>query len=319
MATVSGQATTYNLPNYVGELFAASPTETPFLSAIGGLTGGTGLTVKSTEFGWQYDTRRTSSAGNVEVEGANAPAGSNQTRANVTNVTEIHQSTVEVSYSRQGATAQYSGVNSDQTSPITDELQHQIDAELESMAVDIEQSFLNGTYAKPADNTAPRKTRGLLSAVTTNVNANGGIGRELTKAIVDATMVGMFEAGAKLPQDRTVFMVGPSLKVKLSNLYGTAPNSAPQPDRTIGGINVQTIVTDFGSFGVMVNRWMPAGTLAIVDLSVCKPAFLEVPGKGRLFVEPLAKIGASERYQLYGEVGLQYGPEFYHGKIADLL
>jgi len=40
MAGITGQGTTYNLPNYVGELFAVSPEDTPFLSSIGGLTGG---------------------------------------------------------------------------------------------------------------------------------------------------------------------------------------------------------------------------------------------------------------------------------------
>ena len=39
MAAVAGQGTTFNLPNYHGELFTVTPTETPFLSAIGGLAG----------------------------------------------------------------------------------------------------------------------------------------------------------------------------------------------------------------------------------------------------------------------------------------
>ena len=52
---VTGTGTTWNLPNYAGELFSASPTKTPFLSAIGGLTGG--LKSESDEFivGQLYD------------------------------------------------------------------------------------------------------------------------------------------------------------------------------------------------------------------------------------------------------------------------
>jgi hypothetical protein len=41
----------------------------------------------------------------------------------------------------------------------------------------------------------------------------------------------------------------------------------------------------------------------------CRRFFLEVPGKGHFFAEPLAKTGAKDRVQLYGEVGLQYGNE----------
>ena len=51
MAGISGQGTTFNLPNYVGELYALTPADTPFLSAIGGLTGG-GMTT-ATEVEWQ--------------------------------------------------------------------------------------------------------------------------------------------------------------------------------------------------------------------------------------------------------------------------
>lgn len=40
MAVVEGLGTTWNLPNYAGELFTADPSQTPFLSMIGGLTGG---------------------------------------------------------------------------------------------------------------------------------------------------------------------------------------------------------------------------------------------------------------------------------------
>ena len=49
MAEVLGQGTTYNLPNYVGELFATTPQDTPFTSANGGLTGG--RKTRSTKFG----------------------------------------------------------------------------------------------------------------------------------------------------------------------------------------------------------------------------------------------------------------------------
>ena len=40
MGAVSGMGDSYDLPNYVGELFNITPNDTPFLSAIGGMTGG---------------------------------------------------------------------------------------------------------------------------------------------------------------------------------------------------------------------------------------------------------------------------------------
>jgi hypothetical protein len=45
---------------------------------------------------------------------------------------------------------------------------------------------------------------------------------------------------------------------------------------------------------------------------------MPIPGKGELFLEPLAKTGAAENSQLYGEWGLQYGPQTMHGEITGL-
>lgn len=318
MAAVSGQGTTYNLPNYHGELFTISPTETPFLSAIGGLNAAKKST--STEIEWQTIDRRSSSANNAALEGANAPSGAERSRLNATNVLEIHQSAIEVSYTKLAARGNFSGANiaPEWDDVVLDELAIQTMAELESMGVDIEKSFLSGVYNKPSDNTTARKTRGLLTAITTTVNANGGVARPLTADIINATLQSAFQAGAKLPQDKTVLMAGPGQKVAITNAYATATLSAPTRDRTIGGLNVETVVTPFGTFGVMLDRWMPDGQVAVVDLSVCYPVFLEIPGKGLMFVEELARTGSARKFQLYGEVGLEYGPENFHALIKDL-
>lgn len=321
MAAVSGQGTTFNLPNYHGELFVVSPYETPFLSAIGGLNAA--KITHATSFEWQTVDRRTSSANNVALEGAAAPAGAERARSNVDNVVEIHQSAIEVSYTKIAARGNFSGANiaPQQDDLVLDELAVQTMAELESMAVDIEQSFLSGTYHKPTDNTTARATQGVLGVAAT-VSANGGTNRALTASIVNAHLQAMFDAGAKLPQASTVFICGSAQKVALNTAYADpslgATLVAVQRDRTVGGVNVETLVTPFGTFGVMLNRWMPAHEIAVVDLSVCYPVFLEIPDKGLLFTEELARTGSSRKFQLYGEIGLEYGPTNAHGLIKDL-
>ena len=316
MASVSGQGTTFGLPNYTGELFQVSPADTPFLSLIGGLNSY--LTCESTEFEWQTVDLRSTSAGNTVVEGAAAPTANEQSRSNVTNVVEIHHSAVNISYTKQAARQLKSGTNNAERNPIEVELMFQVMQELKAMAVDIEKSFLNGTYQKPGNNATARKSRGIISAIATNVNANGGTPRAISKSIVDTTLSTMFSNGSPLNQSTTVFMTGPAQKIALSNLYATATLSQPTLSRTLGGFALDTIVTDFGVFPVLLNRWMPTGKVAVVDLDVCSPVFLEIPDKGTLFVEPLARTGANTQYQMYGEVGLKYGPETYHGLISDL-
>jgi hypothetical protein len=64
---------------------------------------------------------------------------------------------------------------------------------------------------------------------------------------------------------------------------------------------------------------MPAGTIALVDMSVVNPVFQPVPGKGNFFYEELAKTGAAEKGQIFGQFGLAHGPAFMHGTITNLL
>ena len=100
---------------------------------------------------------------------------------------------------------------------------------------------------------------------------------------------------------------------ELTHRLGLADRS-----RTIGGVNVGTIVTDFGDFGIVLDRYMPTNKIALFDMSVVAPCFLPIPGKGHFFAEPLAKTGAYDHVQLYGEIGLEYGPEQYHGQITSI-
>lgn len=316
MATVSGLGTTYNLPNYAGDLFQVSPSDTPFLSAIGGLSGGRRTT--STKFQWQTEGIESTSANNAVIEGADAPTASEVARSNVFNVCEIHQEAVKVSYTKQAATGLLNGINTaDGANPVNDELAHQIQLKLKKIAVDVEKSFLSGVLVDPANNSTARHTAGLDSVITTNVSSASSP-RALSTDIVNSLLSGMYSNGSPLNQDNTVFLVGPKQKLALTKVYSASGLNQPTPTRNVGGVAIDTLVTDFGTFGVMLDRWVPADTIYVVDLSVCAPVFLEIPGKGTLFAEPLAKTGASENYQLYGEVGLYYGPESFHGTISDL-
>lgn len=78
MPGITGLGTTYNLPNYVGELFGASPEDTPLLSAIGGLTGGQSAGATFVE--WQGYDLRDAADDRQRTEGAAAPDGEARAR-----------------------------------------------------------------------------------------------------------------------------------------------------------------------------------------------------------------------------------------------
>lgn len=319
---ITGLGTTYNLPNYTGILYSLTPADTPFFSAIGGLTGG-GQT-DSIEFEWQtYDLR--AAAQNVALEGADAPTGSSRVRGNVSNLVQIQHETVEVSYTKLAATQAKAGINNAERNQILNELDWQVEQMLKQMVRDIEFSFIQGTYAKPTDNTTARKTRGLLSAISTNAivgdaaDSGGTAGQpgKLSEAYVLDLMQSVWENGGIQESDTATLMCNAFQKRSLTDIFVTQKNYR-EMSRTMGGVNVQTIETDFGRLNLMLDRHMPSDTVALVSMEQCKPVFQEIPGKGHFFAEPLARTGATDRTQLYGEVGLAYGNERCHGKITNL-
>lgn len=393
MAGITALGTTYNLPNYTGMLFGLTPADTPFFSAIGGLTGGGQTT--SSQFEWQtYDLA--SAAQNVVLEGADAPTLEGRVRANVTNVCQIMQRAVGVSYTKLATFGAKAGINNEATNPVRNELDWQIEQALKEMVRDIDYSFINGTYQLPVDNTTARQTRGLLAAISTNsVTAETIVGdgastweaddEVITEAshglavndrvriaitsgatgasagyfyvktvpsantftvstskggstqaisadgvvdvykqnVVSVTKLGdlmqaIYDSGGITEQETATIVCNSAAKRQISSAYAEYAGKFTETTRNVGGVNVDTIVTDFGVLNVMMDRHMPQGTLAVVSLEQCTPVFVEIPGSGHFFAEPLAKTGATDRVQLYGEVGLMYGNEKAHGKLTGL-
>lgn len=326
MAGITGQGTTFNLPNYVGELFSQSPQDTPFLSSIGGLSGGEAVT--STLFQWQGYDLRDAADDRQRLEGAAAPTAEARVRFNVSNVVEIHQEAIEISYTKLAATGQFNSTGSTHPgsvgiagmNPVMDEYEWQIRQALIQIARDVEKTFITGTFANPATNATARKTRGLLAAITTNViavDAGAGAPGPLTKELVLDLLQMVWENGGIQQSGTAAIMCNGFQKRQLTEIFVTDANYQEQT-RNIGGVSVTTIITDFGELNVMLNRYMPADQVAVVSLEQCAPKFLLVPGKGFLFVEPLATTGSAKKAQIYGEIGLKYGNEMAHGKITNL-
>lgn len=314
MAGISGLGTTYNLPNYVGELFNVSPEDTPFLSSIGGLTGG--VSVNSVLFTWSTYDLRDAADDRQRVEGADAPTAEGRVRATGSNVLEIHQEQVAVSYTKQAATNQFAGSAPfvGGTNAVTDELAWQLQQEFKQIARDVEKSFITGSYNMPANNSTARSTRGLLEAITTNVvDLNSAV---LTADDVLDLMQEVWENGGIQESETRTLMTNATLKRQLTKLFVSDKNYQ-EASRNVGGVNLQTIETDFGRTNLLLSRYVPTDTIIVCSLEDCSPAFLEIPGKGHFFAEPLAKTGASEKVQIYGEIGLRYGLEQRHGKIVE--
>ena len=83
-------------------------------------------------------------------------------------------------------------------------------------------------------------------------------------------------------------------------------------------MNVTQLETDFGMLNVMLDRHVPKDAIIVCSLDQLAPVFLNVPGKGVFFEEPLAKTGSTDAVQIYGEIGLKFGNEKAHGVLRGL-
>ena len=85
------------------------------------------------------------------------------------------------------------------------------------------------------------------------------------------------------------------------------------------GIQVRDLLLPIGAtVRVGLGEFLPDGTALVYNPAVCGPVEQPVPGKGNFFREELSKTGAGEKYQIFGQIGLDHGPEWFHGKITGL-
>src|SRR5690625_942636 len=312
--------TTFELPNFVGELFQKGQRENALLQLIGGVHSGR-VDQAATEFpvGQEYEVPA-HDADRSKVEGADAPAHTGVARSQVTNVTQIVQESVVVSYTKQAAHQQLAGLNvGGQSNPVTDELDFQTGVKLELIARNLNSAFINNEYRKPATNAETRRTRGLLQAITSNiVNATSGeTAAPLELGMFDDLMVSMIQAGGISDGDNVIALANTTQLRKLNELF-RADKLKVDAERFVGGVRVRTVYTTFGVLNFALERDLPQDTIAVVNVDALGVVGTPVPGKGVLFREELAKTGANERYQLYGELGFNHGPEWLHGKIVGL-
>lgn len=310
MAQVA-EGTIWNLPNYSGMLFTADQINTPFLSMIGSLTGG-GMQTTNFEFpvSSEFDFPAASQPAITETASLTAPTAISYVRAQAKNVTQIFQEKVSLSYQKLSNQGRLSGINTaGQANNAPSELEFQKARALEKIARDIDYTFLNGTYQIALNAGVANKTRGMIELCTVNtVAANGAA---LTKTLVDQLLLEMYTNGAMFKN--MVIWCNGFQKQKLSNIYGYAPQ-----DRNIGGVNIKQIETDFGTFGIAMDRFMPAATILFSEMSVVAPVFQSVPEKGNFFYEMLSKTGGAEEGQIYGQIGLDHSASFLHGTLTGL-
>lgn len=328
MAQVTGTTNYWNSPNYDGLLWTADVvpgrgTGTPFLSIIGGLNGGSARRVADFDFSMssEYDFPAAAQPDIDETDSLTAPDAKSPVLSQARNTVQIYQEAVDISYKKLStverratdivhSTVGYwaeDGANNQQN------LKDKNTAyTLSKIARDANYTFMNGTFQLSTGATVSAKTRGLITGITSSATAASSAA--LSKPLLQGLFKNVVEnSGGQAYQQMPMLFVNAFQKQALSDIYGYQPD-----DWTVGGLNIQTILTDFGRVGVVYDPMVPADTVLFAATGVVRPVFCDVPGKGNMFYEDLSKVGAAEKGQIYGQMGVDYANEKMHGKITGL-
>ena len=294
--------------NFIGQLFLIGANQTPFLNMIGGLNSG--KTARSFKFpvAQPWSLSSASQPAVTEADSVSTNTATTVVRAQDVNTVQIFQETVEVSHAKQSTIGEIGGISVLGDQPVNSEFEFQKQAALRQISIDLEFSMLRGVFQDAVDTATAAKMKGLQNAIVTNtVDASAAV---LTKGIADSMFAEMAATGAIF--ENVVILANAFQKQKLSDIYGFAPE-----DRNVGGVNIKQIETDFGMVGIVFDPQMPTDEIYAVEVSVCSPVFTPFEGQLMLF-EMLAQVAASKKGQWYAQIGLDFGPEEYHGSVTNL-
>jgi hypothetical protein len=306
-------ATSGTVLNYSGMLFNKGNTKTPFSTLIGGKRKYT----SSTEFvtGQEYETATGSQPDISESTSLTAPDSSVVTRDQKTNVTQIFQESIGISYGKMSNMGSLSGINiaGQQANPISEE-DFQIAAKMAKIGQDIEYTFINGVFRKSTGDSVANRSRGLLNAITTNV-VNAG-GKMLTFLLLCEAMKCIDDSNGSM--DGLILGLDSTGRMQLNADAAANGLTIVESGRNINGISIDTVLTPLGVVGIKTLKYLPLGTVTLFDPTVMAPVEQPVPARGNFFIEELAKTGAGTKKQIFGQMGLDHGPEWYAAKITGL-
>lgn len=294
-------------------LFNKGNTRTPFLSMIGGKTGYT----NSVEFvlGQEYATEEGDIPAISENASLKAPDATYITRSQNTNVTQIFMDSVAISYAKQSNMGTLAGANiAGQTANPQNELDFQVANKMAKLGRSIEKTFMQGKYNKAKSDAEINKTRGIYEAITKNVVEAGE--KPLDLWLLEQAVKKIADANGDISNlylwtDNT----------GINQIHGNAVEmGVPVGDFRANeyGIRIRDLMLPSATIHIAEGQFIEKGTALLLNFDVIRPIEQPVPGKGNFFLEPLAKTGAGEKYQLFGQIGLDYGNELFHGKITGL-
>lgn len=273
------------------------PEETPILSRLG-------VTNCSNRYHeWLQDTLESGTgSGGASIEGASAVKRALDARSRLNNWTQITSYVFGIS-GTQEATSNY-GLES--------EYAYQLEKAMKIIKIQQEQILINSTTSTGGMGstcaTGARSLRGIISAITTNVQTGSGTSCALTETLFNNLLQTIFENSNGQPD---VAFANGFQKRKISSFSSNNVRYINmQQEKTLRN-TITAYESDFGTISVVLDRWMPKSVVPILEMSKWKIAYLRKP-----FVQQLGITGDSKDAQIITEYTIEHLNEATSGKLS---
>ncbi len=241
---------------------------------------------------------------NAALEGADADVARQTSRSRNTNYTQIFTASVSVS----GSELAVNQIG------VSDELTWQKNMRSRELLRDLENAVINGVASAttPQGSTTVRRSmRGISSFINTNQFVVGQSGFPNNTAVTEAQLNLALREIWKTSSGQVDLIVVGGREKRAINAFISSNRRYYNANESFKDL-VSSYESDFGVAKVVLSRYVPTGTVLLLDSSRATV----IPLAGRSFhYLPLARTGDSENGQLVGEYTLEFRNESAHGVI----
>jgi hypothetical protein len=306
-----------NRENLTNVIYNISPTETPFMTAIGKSKA------KAVKHEWQTDALAAANGANAQLEGDVVAGAASAPTTRLSNICQISSKDVVVT-GTQDVVAK-GGRNSEtsyQMAKRAKELKRDMEAILCSNQAGVTGTTvvarkLKGLEGWLRTNTARETTatsggtkgKSATANGTTNVAVDATHQRAFTETLLKKLLQSVYAAGG----DPSLIMVGPHNKQAVSQFNGRSNSRTVLNQKNVIQAAADMYASDFGDLKVIPNRFQRERSAFVFD-----PEFAAVAYLRPVFTTDLAKTGDSTRKDLRVEYTREMRNEGAFGVISDL-
>lgn len=222
---------------------------------------------------------------NPRPEGMEGPKDESVARTREYNFTQIFSKGVKLT-----GTAQAIAHNG-----LSDEAAYQVQARLKELMRELDRALLMGIRsATRHSDTVYGTMGGVIDYVKHATNGNTNSTAEfISPSVINQMAQDVYDDGG----EPDTIVVGAAQKRKISSFDQEYRRSTMDSRRA--GFYIEEFVSDLGrNLRVVLDRWMPSDACLVIDSS--KISVVPLQGRG-FFLEPLAKTGDSDKWQIVGE------------------